>query len=103
MLTVFSMKKDILKVLIEHIDLFESFRNVYIFGSIIKEDKYPNDIDILLIYNQYERQLLFELDRIGTTFDELYGLAFDFTVLSENEEAEMDFISRLKLDYYKVK
>ena len=33
----------------QHVNLFYMFDKVYIFGSILEEEKYSNDIDILLL------------------------------------------------------
>ncbi len=45
-LIVLNKNKRIIQKIINHIELFNSFVNVYLFGSIIKGEKNPNDIDI---------------------------------------------------------
>lgn len=97
-------KKDsVIQKIIYHIELFESFENVYLFGSIINEKRTPNDIDLLLIYKDFSSRLLIDLDKISTIFDQLYGLSFDLTILSENEEDESSFIIRLNSNYLRLK
>ena len=73
------------------------------FGSIINEKRIPNDIDLLLIYKDFSSRLLIDLDKISTIFDQLYGLSFDLTILSENEEDESSFIIRLNSNYLRLK
>lgn len=99
-----SNKKDsIIQKIIYHIELFESFENVYLFGSIINEERMPNDIDLLLIYKEFSSKLLSDLDNISTIFNQLYGFSFDLTILSENEEKELSFIMRLNSNYLRLK
>lgn len=99
-----SNKKDsIIQKIIYHIELFESFENVYLFGSIINEERMPNDIDLLLIYKEFSSKLLSDLDNISTIFNQLYGFSFDLTILSENEEKESSFIMRLNSNYLRLK
>jgi predicted nucleotidyltransferase len=99
-----SNKKDsIIQKIIYNIELFESFENVYLFGSIINEERMPNDIDLLLIYKEFSSKLLSDLDNISTIFNQLYGFSFDLTILSENEEKESSFIMRLNSNYLRLK
>ncbi|PDY60481.1 nucleotidyltransferase [Bacillus cereus] len=97
-------KKDsVIQKIIYHIELFESFENVYLFGSIINEKRTPNDIDLLLIYKDFSSRLLIDLDKISTIFNQLYEISFDLTVLSEHEEDESSFIIRLNSNYLRLK
>lgn len=101
--TVSETKDSVIQKIIYHIELFESFENVYLFGSIINEKRIPNDIDLLLIYKDFSSRLLIDLDKISTIFNQLYGFSFDLTVLSEYEEEELGFIIRLNLNYLRLK
>lgn len=102
-LIALNIKDSVIQKIICHIELFESFENVYLFGSIINEKRTPNDIDLLLIYKDFSSRLLIDLDKISTIFEQLYGLSFDLTVLSEYEEEEASFINRLNSNYLKLK
>lgn len=96
-------KDNVIQKIIYHIELFESFENVYLFGSIINEKRTPNDIDLLLIYKDFSSRLLIDLDKISTIFDQLYGFSFDLTVLSEHEKEESSFLIRLNSNYLRLK
>ena len=102
-LIALNKKDNVIKKIIYHIELFESFENVYLFGSIINGKRTPNDIDLLLIYKDFSSRLLIDLDKISTIFDQLYGFSFDLTVLSEHEEDESSFIIRLNSNYLRLK
>lgn len=102
-LIALNTKDSVIQKIIYHIELFESFENVYLFGSIINEKRTPNDIDLLLIYKDFSSRLLIDLDKIITIFDQLYGFSFDLTVLSEHEEKESSFIIRLNSNYLRLK
>ncbi|MEM5663011.1 nucleotidyltransferase domain-containing protein [Bacillus cereus group sp. N24] len=102
-LIALNKKDSVIQKIIYHIELFESFENVYLFGSIINEKRNPNDIDLLLIYKDFSSRLLIDLDKISTIFNQLYGFSFDLTVLSEHEEDESSFIIRLNSNYLRLK
>ncbi len=99
----FNTKDFVVEKILYHIELFKSFKNVYLFGSILNENRSPNDIDLLLVYKDFSNQLLIDLDKIVTFFDQSYKLSFDLTVLSEREEEELGFIIRLTSNYLRLK
>ncbi|MFS0788641.1 nucleotidyltransferase domain-containing protein [Shouchella sp. 1P09AA] len=102
-LIALNKKDSVIQKILYHIELFESFENVYLFGSIINEKRTPNDIDLLLIYKDFSSRLLIDLDKISTIFDQLYEFSFDLTVISEHEEDESSFLIRLNSNYLKLK
>lgn len=84
----------------EHI--FSFWKKVYIFGSFITS-KYPNDIDILLIYEsialpQSKIELKKLEDVLSSKFDQL---EFDFLLLNESELEQTQFLS--KVQYKQIK
>lgn len=86
----------------DKIDLFDSFEHIYIFGSIlIKKD--PNDIDVLLIYSDYSDKLLSEFKLIKNAYQTLCETPFNFTVLSSNEEQELNFLKKIDSQLLKIK
>lgn len=102
-LIVLNKNKRIIQKIINHIELFNSFINVYLFGSIIKGEKNPNDIDLLLIYKDFSYDILIDINNINYIFNKFYGISFDLTILSENEEKETEFIIRLNSKYLRLK
>ncbi|PAK32878.1 nucleotidyltransferase [Bacillus safensis] len=99
----FNTKDFVIQKILQHIELFELFNSVYLFGSILNENRSPNDIDLLLVYKDFSNQLLIDLDKIVTFFDHSYELSFDLTVLSEQEEEESGFMIRLTSNYLRLK
>lgn len=97
------LKDNIIQKIMCHIEYFDLFNNIYLFGSILDEEKYPNDIDLLLIYKNYSNDILIDLDKINHLFDYFYGISFDLTILSEREEQESEFLVRLQPNYLKLK
>ncbi|SIT75463.1 DUF6932 family protein [Edaphobacillus lindanitolerans] len=102
-LTVLNSKDIIVKKITHHIELFNTFKKVYLFGSIVSKKRNPNDVDLLLIYEEFSSELLKDLDMIRTVFNQLYGLSFDLNVLSEAEEKESNFLGRLNSNYLRIK
>jgi len=90
------------KIIRENIVLFNSFKNVYLFGSILNINKVPNDIDILLIYEKFSNDLIDEINIIRSTLENLSGFFIDLTVLSVEEEKEVNFLKRIN-KYIKIK
>lgn len=92
-----------LKLLRQYITLFDSFDEMYLFGSILNNNITPNDIDILLIYSKKTRTIVNEINTICLILERVSGLPIDLTVLSMKEEAEINFLERIKGLYVKVK
>jgi predicted nucleotidyltransferase len=87
----------------QHIKLFNSFNNIYLFGSILNIEKTPNDIDILLIYSEYSNNIINDLNIICSVFVNLSELPIDLTVLSVEEEKDTKFLKRLNSKCLKLK
>ena len=87
----------------QHIELFNSFDNIYLFGSVLNIEKPPNDIDLLLIYSEYSNIIINDLNIISSAFTKLSELSIDLTVLSVEEEKDTKFLKRLNSKYLKLK
>lgn len=76
---------------------------LYHFGSSL-ENKFFNDIDLLLIYNNSEknnqREILMLKRNITDYLYNQYHKSIDITVLSENEENEKNFLEQI--NYSKI-
>ena len=101
--TLTPSQNNVATLLREHISLFSSFKYAYLFGSVLIPGAINNDIDILLIYVDYSDTLLKDLKLISDTLEEKLGLCIDLTVLSEQEESETNFLSKLKNQYLRIK
>jgi len=87
----------------QHIALFDSFDNIYLFGSILNISKAPNDIDILLIYSKHSNSIIKDLNNISSVLEKMFNLPIDLTVLSIEEERETKFLKRIDSLYLKLK
>ncbi len=103
MYTKYKNSEVIVCLIQRHINLFELFDSVYLFGSILKGAMEPEDIDLLLVYNEFSDILLRDIDKIRKTFEKLYNITFDLTVLSIKEEKEVNFIDKLCGNYLELK
>lgn len=97
------MAYDISKHIRQNIYLFSLFENVYLFGSILDDSKFSNDIDLLLIYSSYSNRILDDLKQISSVLETMYRLPVDFTVLSIEEEKDIEFLRRIYPKYIKLK
>lgn len=97
------LKKSILNNLKLKMSLFKNFENVYLFGSVLYEDKAPNDIDILLVYSQYSSDLIRNLNNINSILSKMFAITIDLTVLSLEELKETNFLKKLNFNYIRLK
>ena len=101
--TLTNLDRDIPKLVSEHIDLFDSFENVYLFGSILKPEMVHNDFDILAIYLNYSNRINNDILMILDELEKASGLPVDLTVLSVEEEKDTTFLEKIKPYYLKIK
>lgn len=101
--TLTNLGKNISRLVSEHIDLFDSFEYVYLFGSVLKSDKVYNDIDILAIYIKYSNRINNNVLMIADELEKASGLPVDLTVLSIEEEKDTAFLEKIKPHYLRIK
>lgn len=94
---------DIVELLRKNIALFEGLDEVYLFGSVLKGHKEPNDVDLLLIYTQNSNGVIEKTGAISTVLEKLIGIPVDLTVLSAEEEKDTQFIKRIYSHSLKLK
>ena len=80
----------------KNISLFDNFKRVFLFGSIVKHGVSTNDIDILLVYTNLDEKTVSDLKNIRQVLTQEIGIPVDLTVLSESECEEMNFLSKIK-------
>ncbi len=95
-------RNNILNFLFQHTSLFRCFEHAYLFGSVLREDKYPGDMDLLLIYSEYSDNILNDMERIQSLLEGIFHLPVDLTVLSFEELTDTDFLRKI-LTYCKLK
>lgn len=97
------LSNDIPELIRKHIDLFDSFKHVYLFGSSLDPNTTYNDIDILTIYTRYSSKIHNDLSIISNELEKASGVSIDLTALSIEEERETAFLERIKPHYLKLK
>lgn len=101
--TSINSENDVVKMIEKHLSLFDSFERVYLFGSSLKSTIDNNDIDILVIYSEYSKQISSDLRIIAGKLGRESGRFIDLTVLSEEEEKETGFVERIQPYCLKLK
>ena len=94
---------NIVKLIIDNIELFDEYDKLYLFGSILESDKHSNDIDILLLYSVFPAKMQENIIQIYKYLEGMSGYPLDITVLSFEEEKDTKFIDRLNHKYFCVK
>lgn len=77
-------------------DLFNAFRNVYLFGSVLSSEGLYNDVDILAVYDRWNGMIGEAVERAVNELEVGLQLPVDITVLSENEVREVAFLERIR-------
>lgn len=88
--------KDIIKLVEQNLFLFRCFTKVFLFGSLLDDERIPNDIDILLVYVTYTDEIKDEIINISSVLESVCGLAVDLTVLSIDEENDTGFLQKIE-------
>lgn len=94
--TLTNLSRNISELVRKHIELFDSFEYVYLFGSVLKPEIVHNDIDILAIYIKYLDRISKDILKISDELQKASGLAIDLTVLSVEEEKDTAFLEKIK-------
>lgn len=94
---------NIVALIQENATLFDKFDKVYLFGSVLDDNRFSNDIDLLLIYTSYSDTIRQESNRILNSLESLSGVPVDLTILSIEEERETQFLNRISRRCLKLK
>ena len=73
-------------------NVFSFFKKAFLFGSVLT-NKYPNDIDILLIYQDFSEDIFMERQKICLALNPTPYIPIDFTLLSSKEISEENFLN----------
>ena len=70
-------------------------KHIYVFGSILDCNSIPNDIDILLIFDEYSYDVKQASNHLKYALESELEIPVDFTLLSVQEEHDVNFLSRI--------
>lgn len=82
---------------------YNNLNNVYIFGSFLKSTDNPNDIDILIIYDELNSNVRNDIFNMRRDVYIITGLVPDIIAMSIIENKEINFLVRLNNNYLKIK
>ena len=97
------LNNDIIGLVKRNILPFVSFKQVFIFGSVLETNEINNDIDILIIYEKISNEFIKNLISFSNKLEAESCILVDITVLSTEEEKEIQFLERIKPKYLKLK
>lgn len=90
------LNNDVIEQVRKHILPFDSFKQVFLFGSALEPNTINNDIDILIIYAEYSNEFGNDLILFSNKLEKESGMFIDITSLSVEEEKEIKFLDRIK-------
>ena len=101
--TLMSSKNNVVTLIQSNITLFEKFDKVYLFGSVLDDNKFPDDVDILLIYDEGADEIIDDINSVIISLQNLLDISVDLTVLSAEEEQDTQFLNRISPRYINLK
>lgn len=97
------LNNDVIEQVRKHILPFDSFKQVFLFGSALELNTINNDIDILIIYAEYSDEFGNDLILFSNELEKESGIFIDITSLSAEEEKEIKFLNRIQPHCLKLK
>ena len=88
-------KNNFLEFFNKNTELFELFEELYLFGSTLKVNIIPNDVDVLLIFSTYNDRILESVKQIQIIFETAFFIPLDLTILSSEELIETNFLKKI--------
>lgn len=92
----------IIEIIASKIKLFKNFEHIYLFGSSVKGVQFPQDIDLLIIYSTYCKEIVDDSYIIKQSLEAEMDVPIDLTILSESELIDTRFLDMIGF-YYMVK
>ena len=89
------MHNTVIESIRRNLDSLSAIKHLYVFGSVLESNSIPNDIDILLIYDEYTDAVKDSSNSLKNILETEFELPVDLTVLSDNEEKEVGFLDRV--------
>lgn len=96
-------ENNILELIRKQSSLFNLFESVYLFGSAMNPSLIHHDIDILIVYAKYSKEIENALQKVADKLGEASGLPIDLTALSIQEEQDTAFLKKIHPRYLKIK
>ena len=93
--------KEISDEIKKNCDKYPNCNKVYLFGSVLYKD-IPNDIDILVIYDDSNCDINIQLNMLSATVETVSNIPIDMTALSEEEMKEIHFLKRVYPNYVRI-
>ena len=91
------MHNEVIKVIRRNLASLSVIKHIYVFGSVLDCNSIPNDIDILLIYDEYTDDVKHASKHIKNVLESEFDIPVDLVLLSTQEEKDVNFLSRIHL------
>ena len=89
------MLNEVIKAIRCNLVSLSAIKQIYIFGSVLDSNRIPNDIDILLIYDEYTDDVKHASKHIKNVLESEFDIFVDLVLLSTQEEKNVNFLSRI--------
>ncbi len=90
------MHSAIIEAIQRNLDSLSAIKHLYVFGSVLDSNSIPNDIDILLIYDEYTDDVKEASTRVKDVLENEFELPVDCTLLTMKEEKDVCFLNRVR-------
>ena len=89
------MHNTVIESIRRNLDSLSAIKHLYVFGSVLESNSIPNDIDILLIYDEYTDDVKRASKHIKNVLEFEFDIPVDLVLLSTQEEKDVNFLNRI--------
>ena len=90
------MRCNIIDLIKKYLYLLKNVEQVYVFGSVLEQNKIPRDIDVLIIYSEYSNEIQWQIKEFEMKLANKTKMLVDLTLLSFEEERQVCFLEKIK-------
>lgn len=90
------MHNGLMELVKKHLSLLNNAEHVYLFGSVLDSNKILDDIDVFIVYSEYNDTIQKQINEFETRLGIETKLPVDLTILSFVEEKQVRFLDKIK-------
>lgn len=90
------MHNALIKIVKKHLTLLNDVEHVYLFGSVLVSNDKVNDIDVFIVYSEYNDVMQKQINEFKKSIENESEIPVDLTILSFIEEKQVCFLEKVK-------
>lgn len=90
------MHNGLIEIVKKHLTLLNAVEHVYLFGSVLVSNDIVNDIDVFIVYSEYNDVMQKQINKFKKCIENESEIPVDLTILSFIEEKQVCFLEKIK-------